>query len=146
MTSSMNNNEEYGALVVFTTLAPLSVGGLIGLLVVRSSGLLPGIDWAAMVVLATGILALFVSLLHLGRPWRAPLALMRLGTSWLSREVILFGAFLLMLGCYAILPALSFSGTMRTLFGYACAIIGFSKHPATVKPIACTPALPGTSG
>ncbi len=127
----MNQNEEFGILAGFTTLAPLAVGGLVGLLVARGLDQEAGLDRAAFIVLAVGILALVVSLLHLGRPWRAPLALIRLSTSWLSREVILFGLFLLTLGCYAILPALHVSGLVREAVGRAGAIIGLISTVAT---------------
>ncbi len=122
----MNRNEEYGTLTAFTALSPLAVGGLIGLLVAVGLRLDSGIDWAAMVVLATGILALAASLFHLGRPWRAPLAILRLSTSWLSREVILFGLFLLTLGCYSLMPILNWGSQARDLVGFAAAIIGFA--------------------
>ncbi len=122
----MNRNEGYGTLTAFTALTPLAVGGLIGLLLVVGLRMEPGIDWAAMVVLATGILALATSIFHLGRPWRAPLALLRLSTSWLSREVILFGLFLLTLGCYSVMPILNWGNQVRTFVGFAAAIIGLA--------------------
>ena len=117
----MDSNEEYGTLAAFTALSPLAVGGLVGLLAAPSLRQIPGMDWAAIIVLATGILALVASILHLGRPWRAPLALLRLDTSWLSREVLLFGLFLLALACYGILPAFYMSGTaLNTGWIYRC--------------------------
>lgn len=122
----MDRTEEYGALAAFTALSPLAVGGLVGLLVAPALKPAPGIDWAAMVVLATGLLALIASLLHLGRPWRAPLALLRLDTSWLSREVLLFGLFLLALACYAILPVLNIGARGSFLIGIAAALIGLA--------------------
>ncbi len=131
MAKTMDKNEEYAALAVFTALAPLAVGGLVGLLVVPALKRSPGIDWAAVVVLATGFLALVVSLLHLGRPWRAPLALLRLATSWLSREIILFGLFLFALACYAILPALNLGVPALYLVGLAGVIIGLAGTVAT---------------
>lgn len=122
----MDRTEEYGALAAFTALSPLAVGGLVGLLVMRLPGQAPGMDWAALVVLATGLLALVASLLHLGRPWRAPLALLRLDTSWLSREVLLFGLFLLALAGYASLPILNISARGSLLIGMAAALIGLA--------------------
>lgn len=83
-------------LVVFTTLAVMGAGMLCAPLIaalVRYSAaagtlvLLPG-----LAVLAAGLL---VSLAHLGRPFRSPLALARLGRSRLSAEVALAGATLL---------------------------------------------------
>jgi len=127
----MDRTEEYGALAAFTALAPLAVGGLVGLLAVPALRPAPGIDWAAMVVLAAGLLALLVSLLHLGRPWRAPLALLRLDTSWLSREVLLFGLFLLALAGYAILPALNLGAAGLFLVGVAAALLGLAGTLAT---------------
>jgi DMSO reductase anchor subunit len=127
----MESREEYGTLVVFTALAPLAVGGLVGLLMAPSLRPMPRVDWAAMIVLATGLLALIVSLLHLGRPWRAPLALLRLDTSWLSREVLLFGLFLITLGGFAILPVLNVGSLVLTVIGLAGAIIGMAGTLAT---------------
>ena len=127
----MTGSEESGTLVGFTTLAPVAAGGLVGLLVARGSWIEPGIDWAAIVLLLLGILALIVSLLHLGRPWRAPLALLRVATSWLSREVLLFGLFLLLLGCYAILPVVNTNVFTRELVGFLGAIIGLASTVAT---------------
>jgi len=131
MIQEMEKSEEYGSLVGFTALAPIAVGGLVGLLVASSSRQAAGIDWAAIVVLVTGLLALVISLFHLGRPWRAPLALMRLASSWLSREVILFGLFLLILGSYAILPLLTQGNLGRYFVGLAGATIGLVGTVAT---------------
>ncbi|MGE5124129.1 MAG: dimethyl sulfoxide reductase anchor subunit family protein [Acidobacteriaceae bacterium] len=122
----MDKNEEYRSLVAFTTLAPLSVGGLAGLLVVDNSAGREGIDLAAVVLLAVGILALGFSLLHLGRPWRAPLALFNPATSWLSREVILFAAFLVLLALYSFLPLISPGNPVRLLMGILAATLGFA--------------------
>jgi DMSO reductase anchor subunit len=123
--------EEYGALAAFTALAPLAVGGLVGLLETPALRPVHGIDWATMVVLSTGLLALIASMLHLGRPWRAPLALLRLDTSWLSREVLLFGLFLIALGGYAILPVLKLGSPGLVLIGIAAALIGLAGTVAT---------------
>ena len=131
MIHKMEISEEYGSLVGFTALAPLAVGGLVGLLAASNSRQASGVDWAAMVVLSTGLLALVISLFHLGRPWRAPLALMRLASSWLSREVILFGLFLLTLGCYAILPLLNPASLSRYILGLVGATIGLVGTVAT---------------
>lgn len=131
MAQVKDKNEEYAALAVFTALAPLAVGGLVGLLVSPALSQVLGIDWAAVVVLGVGFLALVVSLLHLGRPWRAPLALARLATSWLSREIILFGLFLFALACYAVLPVLKLGVLALYLVGFAGAIIGLVGTVAT---------------
>jgi DMSO reductase anchor subunit len=131
MIQAMDKNEEYGALVAFTTLAPLAVGGLAGLLLATSKSQAPGLDWAAVLILAVGLLALAASLFHLGRPWRAPLALLRVGTSWLSREVLLFGLFLLTLAIYVIIPVKSLGSLVRNLVGIVAVMIGLFGTIAT---------------
>lgn len=127
----VDQSEEHGALIGFTALAPLAVGGLVGLMVIPNLLLKRGIDWPAMVILVTGIIALIISMLHLGRPWRAPLALLRLGNSWLSREVLLFGLFLITLACYAILPILNPSSLSLLLVGFVGAMIGLGGTVVT---------------
>jgi len=93
----MEHGEENIALVVFTWLAPLSVGAAIPLVMVHGGGTSTTPEWAGLVPLAVGLLALASSLLHLGRPERAVWATVRISSSWLSREVVLFGLFLLCL-------------------------------------------------
>jgi anaerobic dimethyl sulfoxide reductase subunit C (anchor subunit) len=131
MTKVMSMSEESGTLVAFTALAPLAVGGLVGLLIARGPSDKSGIDPAAMLVLLVGILALVISVFHLGRPWRAPLALLHPSSSWLSREVILFGLFLLFLAAYAILPVFQLSGSIIYPIGLIGAFIGLVGTVAT---------------
>ena len=107
------------------------MGGLVGLLVVPNLLLKGGIDWPAVVILATGLLALIISMLHLGRPWRAPLSLLRLGNSWLSREVLLFGLFLIAVASYASLPILNLGSLSLFIVGFVGAIIGLGGTVAT---------------
>lgn len=127
----MENSEENLALVAFTTLAPLSAGGIIGLLLVRSQGVQAGLDPAGTAILITGLLALAASSLHLGRPFKAYRAIWRLSSSWLSREVTLFGLFILCLAAYSLpLDALGLAGT-RGLFGILGAGLGILAMIAT---------------
>ncbi len=127
----MANAEENRALIAFTSLAPVSVGGLVGLLLVRAHGSAPGLDSAAAILLCLGVLALGTSLLHLGRPLRAPRALLRCSTSWLSREVAAFSLFIVSLGCYVFMPFLSLDGQLRFLVGALAALIGLTGMVAT---------------
>ena len=120
----MDKTEEYSALAAFTALAPFAVGGLAGLLMTARLPQDSSLDAAALVVLAVGVLALAVSLLHLGRPWRAPLALRRVGASWLSREILLFGSFLAALGLYALLPLLKVGTRALNMIGLAGVVFG----------------------
>jgi Fe-S-cluster-containing dehydrogenase component/DMSO reductase anchor subunit len=55
----------------------------------------------ALVALAVGIVALGASVLHLGRPHHAYRAVLGLRTSWMSREIVAFGAFALSAVGYA---------------------------------------------
>ena len=56
---------------------------------------------------ALGMLGMGASLFHLGRPWLAFRAVIGLLTSWLSREIVCFGAFAGLASLYAALPWLS---------------------------------------
>lgn len=58
---------------------------------------------ALLAALAAVTAALAVSFLHLGSPGRALLAASRLGSSWLSREVVLAAAFVVLLAAAAVL-------------------------------------------
>lgn len=48
-------------------------------------------EW--VIIFGAAALSLVASIFHLGQPLRAPTALSNLGIAWLSREVLLFGAF-----------------------------------------------------
>jgi len=81
-------------LIVLTLLTQLSLGMVAATVMLELGGMgrapLGGARTAAFVA---GLLALGSSLFHLGRPARALKALRNLRTSWLSREVALFGLF-----------------------------------------------------
>jgi len=72
-----------GAFVVDFALGQLSRGAWVG----------PSRPYHALVGLAIAMLALGASTLHLGRPHLAFRAIVGLRTSWLSREILAFGAF-----------------------------------------------------
>ena len=55
----------------------------------------------AAAALAVGVVALAASVLHLGRPLYAFRAVLGLRTSWLSREIVAFGAFAALASVYA---------------------------------------------
>lgn len=73
---------------VGTSLAVAALPGIADVEVVRATTL-P----ATIVVLLTAVVALAASVLHLGRPWQAWRAVLGLRHSWLSREIVAFGAF-----------------------------------------------------
>lgn len=85
----------YLPLVVFTTLMPLAVAAGVGAatLGLASGGTTYDVETFSLAALGIGLAAVTASLLHLGRGRRAPLALVGLGRSWLSREVLLASGF-----------------------------------------------------
>ncbi|WP_394277082.1 dimethyl sulfoxide reductase anchor subunit family protein [Luteococcus sp.] len=87
-------------LVIFTICAQMSVGSFIVLGLVHLAGIrVPQktmdkvTDPALYAIGPLLVLGLAASTLHLGKPLRAPNALLHLGSSWLSREIILGMAF-----------------------------------------------------
>lgn len=84
-------------LVVMLVLSQLSVGAFCVELVLRilfRANLMTQLSaWHALAALALGLLALGTSTLHLGRPLSAWRAVIGLKTSWLSREIVVFGWF-----------------------------------------------------
>ncbi len=90
-------------LAVMLVLTQLSVGAFV----------VDGVTWwsdpaaagtsGALVALALGLLALAASLAHLGRPWLAWRAVLGLRRSWLSREIVAFGAYAGLAGIHAAL-------------------------------------------
>ncbi len=124
------NREANWPLVGFTTLSPLAIGGLAGLLAVRGTPGM-GIDGGAIVLLGIALLALLASTLHLGRPLRAYRSIARLSTSWLSREVILFGLFVFLLAAYALPVRPSGWGEVRGALGILALVAGALSLLAT---------------
>jgi formate dehydrogenase iron-sulfur subunit len=79
-------------LVMMLVLTQLSVGGVAGALTHRTAGGAVPFQYLA-VSAAAGFAGIAASILHLGRPlhaWRAVLGVRR---SWLSREILAFGAY-----------------------------------------------------
>ena len=74
--------------------------------------------------LALGLLAIFASTLHLGRPQFAWRAFIGLRTSWLSREIFAFAAFALLATAYAATLYGSTGAAGQQVLGYATAAVG----------------------
>lgn len=81
-------------LAVMLVVTQLSVGAFIATLLIGRAG---GARAAALAAL----LALAASVLHLGRPLVAYRAVLGLRHSWLSREIVAFGAYAALVGLYA---------------------------------------------
>ena len=111
-------------LAVMLVLTQLSVGAfLIDLLApgtARTS--------SAMLAVATGLLALGASVFHLGRPMLAWRAVIGLGHSWLSREVVAFGAFAGLAVPYAMTraPALGVTVAVAGATGVGCSVMVYA--------------------
>ncbi|MBX7166278.1 MAG: dimethyl sulfoxide reductase anchor subunit [Pirellulales bacterium] len=102
----VNPQHAHWPLVVMLVLTQMSVGAfVVGLIhwqpedATRATQLRP---LHAMSSLAFGLLALSASLFHLGRPQYAFRAVLGLRHSWLSREILAFGAFAQLASAYAV--------------------------------------------
>src|SRR5262249_2012981 len=93
-------------LVTMLVLTQLSVGGFLAAIALRllypTDLVAPLTPFHSLVALLLGLLALGASTMHLGRPLYAWRAFIGLKTSWLSREIIMFGLFA---GCALIYAA-----------------------------------------
>jgi DMSO reductase anchor subunit len=94
---TVRSGHQHFPLVVMLVLTQLSVGAFVVDFALErlSSGawVEDSRPFHALVGLAMGLLALGASTLHLGRPQLAFRAVVGLRTSWLSREILAFGAF-----------------------------------------------------
>jgi Fe-S-cluster-containing dehydrogenase component/DMSO reductase anchor subunit len=124
-------------LAVMLVVTQLSVGVLAGGLVRALAGAplatLP--VWTALVLCLVGLTA---SALHLGRPWLAFRALLGVGTSWLSREIVAFALF------FALTAASALSGTLplvglATASGLAAVFCSVMVYGATRRPFWSAP-------
>jgi len=61
---------------------------------------------------ALGMVGLGAATLHLGRPWLAYRSIIGWRSSWLSREVLAFGAFASTASVYAVIPCLEMAGVV----------------------------------
>ena len=113
----------HGPLAVMLVLTQLAVGALavdVGLQLVAPQ-VLEGTRWSAggsFFAAATGLLALLASTLHLGRPLYAFRAVIGLRHSWLSREIVAFGAFAALAPAYAVSRHVGV-GVLAVLLGVA---------------------------
>jgi len=103
----------------------------------------------ALVLTGAGLLASFF---HLGRPARAWRAIARWRTSWLSREVIVLPAFMLVLFLYALVhwsgwrPVLAelpggVAVDLATVVGLVAMVLAFALFACTAVIYACLPFL-----
>jgi Fe-S-cluster-containing dehydrogenase component/DMSO reductase anchor subunit len=118
-------------LAVMLVLTQLAVGALVADMAIGG-----GHRLAALVV---GVLALGASVLHLGRPQYAWRAVIGLRHSWLSREVVSFGAFAGLATVDAVIahPALDIGAALAGVGGVVCSVMVYAT---THRRWWCTPA------
>lgn len=95
---AVRREHSHPALVAMLVLTQLSVGtfAVDFALSLWNSGAGGGHSYQAAGALLVGLIALAASTLHLGRPHLAYRAVLGLGHSWLSREIVAFGLFALL--------------------------------------------------
>jgi NAD-dependent dihydropyrimidine dehydrogenase PreA subunit len=123
-------------LAVMLVLTQLSVGAFVAALVGRAGTL------HTLVAIAAGVVALGASTLHLGRPQYAYRAVIGLRHSWLSREVVAFGAFTGLAVLYAagVLPGVTgWAAAGFGVFGIVCSVLIYTTtHRASWRPSVVT--------
>jgi formate dehydrogenase iron-sulfur subunit len=117
-------DDPHWPLVIMTVLTQLSVGAFATIWLLQLLGTSTPLGAAALTSLIVGAVALAASTLHLGRPIHAYRALRMWRRSWISREVLLFSAFAVVAGLYAVvlwlhLPGGRAIGTLTTALGVA---------------------------
>jgi DMSO reductase anchor subunit len=128
-------------------LTQLSVGAFATVWLLLMLGAVPGLGVAAIASLVIGGLALGASTLHLGRPVHAYRAIRMWRRSWLSREVLLFGAFAKVAALYAAalwfgLPGGVAIGAATVLLGAAGVFASGSIYRVGSRPAWNTPYTP----
>ncbi len=106
-------------LVAFTVLTPLAVGWFAWLALLHRWLPSAAPAWNLWLPVMVMLWALGASLMHLGKPWRAPLALRGMGHSWLSREVAFAGLTTLSMSVSAAFPSQGLPAAGGVLFGAA---------------------------
>ncbi|WP_338469663.1 DmsC/YnfH family molybdoenzyme membrane anchor subunit [Niallia sp. XMNu-256] len=134
-------------LVIFTILSQLILGGFVTLWwldrkndnISRKSGLLITIS-----LLVIGGISLLVSMLHLGQPLYAPRAILNFKVSWLSREIVFYGAFVGLILLYTWFWFKE-NRAKRTMIGWVASIIGVIAIFSSAK-IYMIPSYPAWNG
>jgi Fe-S-cluster-containing dehydrogenase component len=119
------------ALAVMLVLTQLAVGAFVTELAVGRTRALD--SW---LIAAVGLLAMGASVLHLGRPLYAYRALLGLRTSWLSREILAFGAFMPLAVMYAVLPRpiVGVAAAASGVLGVLCSVFIYATTPRWSLP------------
>lgn len=121
------------ALLIFTILGQTAAGVLLVLMIIRTyiKGK-AGVEQADQftngplyIVVPIMLLALLSSLFHLGSPLNIVKAVPNLGSSWLSREVVISVVFVILAGLYTYMQWRKVgSEASRTIVGWIAALVG----------------------
>lgn len=123
------------SLVIFTVVMQMAVGAFVFLggvhyFAARKHGLEEADRLCDRALLAIGpavVFALIVTFFHLGNPLNAPRAIVHLGSSWLSREVVLSLVFVLGGAAFAVMQWRKLATpSLRNLIGLAVAAVGLA--------------------
>lgn len=121
------------ALIIFTILAQMSVGSFVILqilhfLPVRKMNVEVAdrlSDRALLAIVPVMILAILASFAHLGNLLNAPRAVVNLGTSWLSREILFSVLFAIFGGVFALMQWFKIASfQVRQIIAWIAALIG----------------------
>ena len=121
------------ALLIFTILGQLATGALVVLMVVRAfAARKAGADQVNRLtdvplyfVVPIMLLALVASLFHLGSPLNIVRAVPNIGSSWLSREVVIAVVFVIVAALYTVMQWRRIgSESVRTVVGWIAALLG----------------------
>jgi len=149
------------SVILLTTLIGVGQGLFLALFSAQSYalvGLLPRTDGhvfyaqGSAVAVAFLIAGLIASFFHLGRPERAWRSATQWRTSWLSREVIVLPAFMLVVALYGVAQGLRWNPVIATLpqgmaldagvaLGVAGSVLAFALFVCTAMIYACLPFL-----
>lgn len=94
--------------------------------------------FAGLAAVIVGVVGIHAALLHLGRPSLAGKAWLGWRTSWLSREVIVFGAWTAAAGCYAATLLGFLPPTLAWAFRYTAIALGYAGVYCSVMIYAAT--------
>ena len=131
---AVHPSRSHPPLAAMLVLTQLSVGAFLCAVVaglLAGDHLPPGVAVGAA---AAGVLALAASVLHLGRPLMAWRAVLGLGHSWLSREIVAFGVYAVASVAYAattvapvsvpgVVPLLGATGVVAGVGGVTCSAL-----------------------
>ncbi len=111
-------------LVVFTFLSQMAIGAFASLFVldVYQEKVTKRSAFISLVaILIVSVVAVIVSVFHLGHPFAAYRALLNFGHSWLTREIVFFPTFMLFVFLYAFVAK---TRKQKQTFGWITNIIG----------------------